>query len=57
MSTWRIFVMTLIACSACIAACSFQDQELDRELAKYRGSGIQRDGDRMPRRTPDDEAN
>ncbi len=56
MSKWRIFAMTL-ACSACIAACSFQDQELDRELAKYKGSGIQRDGDRMPRRTPDDEAN
>lgn len=40
-----------------IQACSYQDPELDREIDKYRGSGIQRDGDRLPRRVPADEAN
>lgn len=37
-----------------LTACSFQDPQLDRELSQYRGAGIQRDGDRMPRRTPGD---
>jgi hypothetical protein len=27
---------------------------LDRDLSQYQGAGIQRDGDRMPRRTPGD---
>jgi hypothetical protein len=51
------FVLMAVASGYLFTACSFQDPELDRELSKYRGAGIQRDGDRMPRRTPEDVTN
>lgn len=55
----RLIIWTALAVvGLCeITACSYQDPALDRDIDKYRGSGIQRDGDRMPRRIPANEAN
>jgi hypothetical protein len=57
MGLYRTLLLLILGALPLLWACSYQDPELDRELAKYRGGGIQRDGDRMPRRTPEDEAN
>lgn len=45
---------SLLFCLMFLSACAYRDAELDRDISVYRGAGIQKDGDRMPRRTPSD---
>lgn len=48
----RILLIWLSCLS--MAACSFSDPQLDKEIEKYRGTGIQQQGNVMPPHELDD---
>jgi hypothetical protein len=48
----RLFLV--LVATAVLGACSFSDPELDKEIEKYRGTGIQQQGNVMPPHELDD---